>query len=129
VQGYQRFVNLLSNYWDPEAEDLVPLVMPNGGSTAKLPSKRWLFEQIEEEMTRVGLQMTDDDLANNVDVETALHYLVRLLSSYELIDSAMVKLRVQLIDDADGNSFIAYNNGHASHGTIWPYIIMLIFMP
>jgi phage-related minor tail protein len=43
VRGYQRLVNLLSNYWDPEVEDLVPLVMRNGGSMAKLPSKRWLF--------------------------------------------------------------------------------------
>jgi hypothetical protein len=45
VRGYQRLiVNLLSNYRDPEAEDLVLLVMPNGGSMAKLPSKRWFYE-------------------------------------------------------------------------------------
>jgi hypothetical protein len=50
---------------------------------AKLPSKRWLFEQIEqEEMRRLGLQMTDDKLANNVDMEIALHDRVRLLSSH-----------------------------------------------
>jgi hypothetical protein len=111
VRGYQRFVNLLSNYLDPEVEDLVPLVMPNGGSMAKLPSKRWLFEQIEEEMRRLGLQMTDDKLASIVDVESALHYRVRLLSSHGLIDHATIKLRVQLIIDVGGISPTAYNNG------------------
>jgi hypothetical protein len=48
----------------------------------KLLSKRWLFEQIEEEMRRLGLQMTDDKLANNVDMEIVLHDRVRLLSSH-----------------------------------------------
>jgi hypothetical protein len=107
---------LLSNYWDPEDEDLVLLVMPNGGSMPKLPSKRWFFEQIEEEMRRLGLQMTYDKLAKSVDVVgTTLHYRLKLLSSHGLINPATIKLRVQLIDDVLGHSSTACNNGHASH--------------
>jgi hypothetical protein len=32
VREYQRLVNLLSNYWDPEAEDPILLIMPNGAT-------------------------------------------------------------------------------------------------
>jgi hypothetical protein len=35
-------------------------------------------------MRRLGLQMTDDKLANNVNVEIGLHDRVRLLSSHGL---------------------------------------------
>jgi hypothetical protein len=65
--------------------------------------------------------MTNDKLASSVDVETALHDRVRLLSSHGLIDPATIKLRAQLIDDVSGNSSTAYDKGHASHGMIWPY--------
>jgi hypothetical protein len=37
--------------------------------------------------------MTDDKLANSVDVETALHNRVRLQSGHGLIDHATLKLR------------------------------------
>jgi hypothetical protein len=47
VRRYHSLVHVLSNCWDPEAEDLVPLDMPIWSSITKLPFKRWLFEHIE----------------------------------------------------------------------------------
>jgi hypothetical protein len=57
--------------------------MPYGGSIAKMTPKRWLFEHIEEEMRRLGLQMNDDKLAINVDAE---QHTVTELGCYRAMD-------------------------------------------
>jgi hypothetical protein len=62
-------------------------------------------------MRRLGLQMTDAKLAGIVDVESALHDRVRLLSSHGLIDHGTIKPRVQLGVDVAGISPTAYSNG------------------
>jgi hypothetical protein len=97
-----------------------PVNAPPPGPPPLRRRRARLFEQIEEEMRRLGLQMTDDKRAISVDVETALRDRFRLLSSHGLINHATIKLRVQLIVDAACISPTAYDNGHVGHGIIWP---------
>jgi hypothetical protein len=71
--AYQRLINMITQTWDEDMEEIVRLVLPRDAQMCKWPAVPTVLETQEQELNAVGLQSSKDLVSTTLDLSLVLH--------------------------------------------------------